>query len=242
MGKNEEAQQVGAKHVGEMLTNIALGLGGEAAATKALEAIGKVTKTVKGVLPVVDNTSLPKYTGGNGSAIVEGEFAGQSSAHGVIEKTSGDNHGSLANAGSSSSADVGSGTVLAEKNPTSSHSTDIPEYTYRGDSREPDIIFNEGFQTLGDSTDLLAHTFDNTSPPSNYISTSKSADVAADFDPDYIYVVRPIDGIDVNKTLGTDSPHPTELEIAIPNGVKPKDIRAVTLPDQQVSILNPNYE
>ncbi|ASA57853.1 hypothetical protein BSQ33_19200 [Vibrio gazogenes] len=89
MGKNEEAQQVGAKHVGEMLTNIALGLGGEAAATKALEAIGKVTKTVKGALPVVDNTSLPKYTGGNGSAVVEGEFAGQSSAQGVIGKTAG---------------------------------------------------------------------------------------------------------------------------------------------------------
>ncbi|ASA57927.1 hypothetical protein [Vibrio gazogenes] len=90
MGKNEEAQQVGAKHVGEMLTNIVLGLGGEAAATKAVEAIGKVTKTVKGALPVVDNTSLPKYTGGNGSAVVEGEFAGQSSAQGVIGKTAGD--------------------------------------------------------------------------------------------------------------------------------------------------------
>ncbi|SHE57816.1 adhesin HecA family 20-residue repeat-containing protein, partial [Vibrio gazogenes DSM 21264] len=114
MGKNEEAQQVGAKHVGEMLTNIALGLGGEAAATKALEAIGKVTKTVKGALPVVDNTSLPKYTGGNGSAVVEGEFAGQSSAQGVIEKTVGDNHGSLASTGSSASAEAGAGTVLAE--------------------------------------------------------------------------------------------------------------------------------
>ncbi|ASA57921.1 hypothetical protein [Vibrio gazogenes] len=64
MGKNEEAQQVGAKHVGEMLTNIALGLGGEAAATKAVEAIGKVTKAVKVVstegkvvAPVVKNES-----------------------------------------------------------------------------------------------------------------------------------------------------------------------------------------
>ncbi|ASA57916.1 hypothetical protein BSQ33_19595 [Vibrio gazogenes] len=101
MGKNEEAQQVGAKHVGEMLTNIALGLGGEAAATKAVEAIGKVTKTVKGALPVIDNTSLPKYTGGNGSAVVEGEFAGQSSAHGVIGETAG-----------SSSAVIGEETVL----------------------------------------------------------------------------------------------------------------------------------
>ncbi|ASA57855.1 YwqJ-related putative deaminase [Vibrio gazogenes] len=71
MGKNEEAQQVGAKHVGEMLTNIALGLSGEAAATKAVEAIGKVTKTVKGALPVVDNTSLPKYTGGNGASDID---------------------------------------------------------------------------------------------------------------------------------------------------------------------------
>ncbi|ASA57881.1 hypothetical protein [Vibrio gazogenes] len=57
------------RDTGEMLTNIALGLGGEAAATKAVEAIGKVTKTVKGALPVIDNTSLPKYTGGNGSGV-----------------------------------------------------------------------------------------------------------------------------------------------------------------------------
>ncbi|WNJ95660.1 hypothetical protein RND59_00620 [Vibrio ruber] len=82
MGKHEEAQQVGAKHVGAMLTNFALGLTGEAAATTALEAVGKVTKAVKGGLPVIDNKPLPKYTGGNGSSVVEGEFDGQSSAQG----------------------------------------------------------------------------------------------------------------------------------------------------------------
>ncbi|MDW6092418.1 hemagglutinin repeat-containing protein [Vibrio rhizosphaerae] len=163
----------------------------------------------------------------------------------VVAETPSVNRGSLAGVGSSSSspaAAIGEGTVLARNNHVSSESTDVPEYTYRGDSREPDIIFNEGFQTRGNSTDLLAHALDNTKPPSNYIPTSKSADVAADFDPDYIYVVRPVNGIDVNKTLGADSPFPTELEIAIPNGVAPKDIRAVTLPDQQVSILNPNYK
>jgi hypothetical protein len=65
--------------------------------------------------------------------------------------------------------------------------------------------------------------------------------VATDF-ADNIYVVKPVDGIDVNKILGSKSPYPDELEIAIPYGVNPQDIRAVTLPDQGVSILNPKYK
>jgi len=115
-------------------------------------------------------------------------------------------------------------------------------FTFRGDSRGPDVIFNEGFAPRGSSTDLLAHAFDNTlPPPSAYVSTSKSAEVAAGF-ADNVYVVRSTNGIDVNRVLGPASPFPNELEIAIPGRVLPGNVRAVTLPNRGVSILNPNYK
>ena len=100
-------------------------------------------------------------------------------------------------------------------------------------------IVANGFQPRGTSTDLQAHALDNTSPPSIYVSTSKSADVASDF-ADNVYVVRPRNGINVNATLGSRRPFPDELEIAIPGGVAPSDIRAVT--QGNVSILNPGYK
>ncbi|MDW6092432.1 YwqJ-related putative deaminase [Vibrio rhizosphaerae] len=71
MGKHEEAQQVGAKHVGEMLTNVALGLTGEAAAAKAVEAAGKVAKMGKSSLSVIDSKPVPKSLGGNGSSDID---------------------------------------------------------------------------------------------------------------------------------------------------------------------------
>ncbi len=119
--------------------------------------------------------------------------------------------------------------------------SDIPQYTFRGDSRGPDVIFKEGFQPRGDSTDLMAHALDNKSPPSMYVPTSKSFDIANDFDSN-VYVVRQKGGIDVNAVLGSKSPFPEELEIAMPGGVHPSDIRALTLPNQGVSILNPNFK
>jgi Flp pilus assembly pilin Flp len=117
-----------------------------------------------------------------------------------------------------------------------------PEFTYRGDSRSPAQIFNDGFRTRGPSNDLLLHATDNTNPPSNYISTSKEYSVAESFNPDYIYVIRPRKGKDVNQILGPDSPFPHEYEIAIPNRVKPKDIRSVIVPGSGHSILNPNWK
>ena len=102
--------------------------------------------------------------------------------------------------------------------------------TYRGDSRSPSTIFKEGFETLGDSDDLLLHAIDNTNPPSNFISTSKSPNVATEFATGFgtrdgfVYAVKPKNGIDVNATLGSKSPYPTEFEVAVPNGISPKDI------------------
>ncbi len=114
------------------------------------------------------------------------------------------------------------------------------QFTFRGDTRSPDLIFNEGFTAKGTSTDLFRHALDNTNPPSAFISTSRSSSVAGDF-ADQIFVVRPRNGIDVNRALGNRSPFPNELEIAIPRLINPNDVRAVTLPGQGRSILNPNF-
>lgn len=112
-------------------------------------------------------------------------------------------------------------------------------YTYRGDSRGPQDIFENGFQPRGNNTNLLDYTTNNT--PSNFVSTSKSSSVAGDF-ADNIYVVKPRNGIDVNSTLGPKSPFPNELEIAIPGDVRPSDIRSVTIPKEGMSHLNPNFK
>ncbi len=110
--------------------------------------------------------------------------------------------------------------------------------TYRGDSTPPDIVFKQGLKARGTSTDLLAHAQDSHNPPSAYISTSRSPDVAANFNKDQVYVVRPRGGIDVNATLGPASPYPREQEVAVPWSIKPSDVRAVTFPSQGLSIIN----
>lgn len=87
----------------------------------------------------------------------------------------------------------------------------------------------------------MAHALDNTAPPSAFIPTSRSASVAGDF-ADSVYAVRPRGGIDVNATLGSRSPFPNELEIAVPHSISPFDIRGVTFPQQGFSTLNPSWK
>lgn len=118
---------------------------------------------------------------------------------------------------------------------------DIPNFTFRGDTRSPTAIFSEGFTARGESTDLFQHALNNASPPSAFIPTSRSFDVASDF-ADNVFIVKPQNGIDVNSVLGPRSPFPSELEIAIPFRIAPNDIRGVTLPNEGISILNPNFE
>ncbi len=112
--------------------------------------------------------------------------------------------------------------------------------TFRGDARPPSMIFEEGFSARGTSTDLLAHALNNTRPPSAFVSTSASPDVAAGFGKN-VYVVRPVNGINVNDVLGARSPYPWEAEIAVPWQISPRDIRGVTFPDKGYSIFNPNW-
>ena len=107
-------------------------------------------------------------------------------------------------------------------------------YTYRGDSREPWEIFETGFEPLGWSTDLFLHAKDNRSPPSIYVSTTPSRKEAIKFatgfgyEPGYVYVLKNVPGIDVNKKLGLMSPHRREVEIAVPGGIDRKDIVGAT--------------
>ncbi|MFQ6553051.1 enterotoxin A family protein [Aestuariibius insulae] len=100
---------------------------------------------------------------------------------------------------------------------------------------------------------MLSHAADNTNPPSAYVSTSKSMDVANDFATGYgtrdgyIYAVDTGNkGIDVNKSLGSRSPFPTKQEIAIPSSVSPNQIKGATPIDSNrnlvdYSILNSKY-
>ncbi|WP_434704047.1 RHS domain-containing protein [Pseudomonas sp. Z1-12] len=110
-----------------------------------------------------------------------------------------------------------------------------PTFLYRGDLRGPEIIFKEGFRSLGKSTDLRLHVWDNRNPPSNFVSTSTDVDVGIDFGTKYrtrkgyLYVLKRILGRDVNKELPrSDVPYSYEYEIAIPDRVKAEDIIGVT--------------
>jgi hypothetical protein len=124
-------------------------------------------------------------------------------------------------------------------------------YTYRGDTREPWEIFDAGFEPLGFSTDLFLHAKDNRNPPSIYISTTPSMTQAKKFatghgfDSGYVYVLKNVPGIDVNKKLGLLSPHRKELEIAVPGGVDKKDIVGATPVNADGSFVGysiPNFD
>ncbi|WP_458368792.1 RHS repeat-associated core domain-containing protein [Pseudomonas mandelii] len=109
------------------------------------------------------------------------------------------------------------------------------DYLYRGDLRRPDEIFDTGFLSLGKSTDLLLHIWDNRNPPSNFVSTSTDREVGIDFGTryrttkGYLYTLKKIYGHDVNKELHPDDiPYSYESEIAIPNGIESKNILGAT--------------
>jgi len=122
----------------------------------------------------------------------------------------------------------------------------IPEYTFRGDTRTPAEIYNDGLQPRGTSTDLLGYARHN--DPSVFVGTSTSPKTAGGFagEGGYVYTVRPgSSAVDVNASLGRRSPFPHETEIAVPGGISPSDIMGA----RQVGsagltgpfIKNPNY-
>ncbi|MBY8950094.1 type IV secretion protein Rhs, partial [Pseudomonas sp. SH10-3B] len=126
-------------------------------------------------------------------------------------------------------------------------------YLYRGDLREPDEIFEKGFESRGSSTDLFLHALNNASPPSNFVPTSTSRKQALvfasgfGFEEGFLYTLKRIPGRDVNKELGVRSKHKNELEIAIPERIDTKHILGASPVNEDgtfkgYTILNPNRE
>lgn len=132
---------------------------------------------------------------------------------------------------------------------TTGKTRDACKYTFRGDRISPQEVFENGFQTGGSSNDLVLHVLDSSKPPSNFVSTSKSSYVAVKFagDGGYVYIIRPQNGIDVNRVLGADSFYPRELEVAIPGGVRSSDIMGARQVGEDGSFIgefipNPNFK
>jgi len=119
-------------------------------------------------------------------------------------------------------------------------------FTYRGDATPPSVVFREGFRAKGASTDLYRHALNSSNPPSAFVSTSKSFDVASGFGGRNVYAVRPRNGLDVNAILGPRSPFPHEMEVAVPWRIPASDIPGFTPLSLErevlgLSVLNPRY-
>ncbi|NBH74964.1 scabin-related ADP-ribosyltransferase [Rodentibacter pneumotropicus] len=113
---------------------------------------------------------------------------------------------------------------------------------FNGDEEKAEAYYDAMQQ--GKSKGFKENVRDNTSPPSNFVSTSISQGVAINFATNfgsrngYVYAIKPNGGIDVNRTLGSASPYPSEQEIAIPYGINPKNILGVTPVDKNGKLGN----
>ncbi|SEN68524.1 Pertussis toxin, subunit 1, partial [Pseudomonas sp. ok272] len=109
------------------------------------------------------------------------------------------------------------------------------DYLYRGDKREPNDVFENGFKSKGNSDDLLLHSIDSDFPSSNFISTSVSRDMGKKFATSdftkigYLYTLNKIPGHDLKKELGTAYLFGKEKEIAIRSRINPEDVLGATL-------------
>ncbi|GAA4912446.1 RHS repeat protein [Streptomyces coeruleoprunus] len=92
------------------------------------------------------------------------------------------------------------------------------EILYRGDMRPPEEIRRAGgFKSLAPGSDVSLLDYVVNHVPSDFVSTSRSADFAlsAAKPGGYVYEIEsPAGGINVNNELGPESPHPFEREIA----------------------------
>ena len=154
-----------------------------------------------------------------------------------------------------------------------SFNTHLPtmSYLYRGDSRSPDQIFEEGFIARGSNTDLFSHVnlSDHAERESAYIATSTSKKVASTFPGglemhSFVYEINAQEEVIViNEDLSSDmktkmSPkasehYRAEKEIAVPYKIKPQDIKGAWPVEltkvngkyryviQETFIINPSY-
>ncbi|WP_085656308.1 RHS repeat-associated core domain-containing protein [Pseudomonas sp. B11(2017)] len=142
---------------------------------------------------------------------------------------------------------------LDEVEPPLPTSAQKEEYLYRGDMKHPEEIFETGFLRKGESKDLLLHAIDSSNPPSYFISTSPSLHTGIEFGTKfrtrkgYVYALRKMLGLHVNKELGNLTPFAEETEIAIPGGIHRSEILGATPLKKDgsyvgYSIPNPNRE
>jgi hypothetical protein len=120
---------------------------------------------------------------------------------------------------------------------------------FRGErsSNNPSKIFDEGFKSKGTHNDLLLHITSNTTA-GNFVSSTSDINIAEQFagKNGYIYVIDTDNAIDVNKTLGSTSPFPEQMEHSIKGGAKPDEIKgAYKMNKGKITdefIENPNYK
>jgi hypothetical protein len=102
------------------------------------------------------------------------------------------------------------------------------KFVYRFDTRSLDQIKAAGgFKAWGEDMNLLSHATGN-GKNSGYVSTSTEEGVLENLfgsQKGYIYKIKwQENGKNVNELLGSKSPHPEELGIAVPEKIKPSDI------------------
>jgi hypothetical protein len=116
------------------------------------------------------------------------------------------------------------------------------QFVHRGDSRHPDVIFNEGFEPRNPNGNITAseHIYGvdangntvNIKKDSQWVSASKSPRVAAEYsDGGWVYILKANGGFDAHAA----GLSPTEKEVAFKGGIRPENIlvaRKVDLNDK----------
>ena len=108
-----------------------------------------------------------------------------------------------------------------------------PDTLYRRDNRDPQQIFEEGFQPRQPDANIPLEDYVDLNVPSQYVGTSKIPAGAAEVNtqtgrPGYLYELdNPGNGVDVNEAY-PENPFSHEQEIAIPGGVDSCHIKGCT--------------
>ncbi|MBO3732612.1 scabin-related ADP-ribosyltransferase [Glycomyces niveus] len=103
---------------------------------------------------------------------------------------------------------------------------EIPDTVYRSDTREPEEIFESGFEPLGDNMSLEEHVAGVSgqyTPASGYVSTTTSEAHALSRNGHTYTIQGATGGIDVNAMI-PDNRHADEMEIAFPGAIDPSCI------------------
>ena len=125
----------------------------------------------------------------------------------------------------------------------------VPRTLYRGDARDVNVIFEQGFQSKGVRQNIVE--FVTLNHPSNFVSTSSSLKSAHSLhsEGDWVYIIQPHstpEWIDANQEIG-DHIWDDEFEFIARGGVHPEDIvGAYQIRDSGAKpvddfILNPNF-